>query len=59
MTVADLIQKLQKFPQDQEVQITDEYDFKFYKGDFQVELFEDVDGETFVEIAIGGCSYNV
>lgn len=58
MTVADLIQKLQQFPQDQEVQITDGIDFKFYKGDFQVELFEDVDGEIFVEICIGGCAYN-
>ena len=58
MTVAEMIEKLQQFPQDQEVQITDGFQFKFYKGDFEFQLFEDDDDSTFVDIGIGGCDYN-
>jgi hypothetical protein len=58
MTVAEMIEKLQQFPQDQEVQITDGFQFKFYKGDFEFQLFEDDDGSAFVDIGIGGCDYN-
>ena len=58
MTVVEMIEKLQQFPQDQEVQITDGFQFKFYKGDFEFQLFEDDDGSTFVDIGIGGCDYN-
>jgi len=58
MTVAEMIEKLQQFPQDQEVQIADGFQFKFYKGDFEFQLFEDDDGSTFVDIGIGGCDYN-
>jgi hypothetical protein len=54
MTVAEMIEKLQQFPQDQEVQITDGYRYNFYKGDFDIKLFEDVDGSIFVDIGIGG-----
>ena len=53
-----MIEKLQQFPQDQEVQITDGFQFKFYKGDFEFQLFEDDDGSAFVDIGIGGCDYN-
>ena len=41
-----------------EVQITDGYQFHFYKGDFAFQLFEGDDGETFVDIGIGGCDYD-
>lgn len=54
MTVADLIQKLQQQPQDLEVKITDGFRYLFYEGDFEVKLFEDVDGTQSVEIGIGG-----
>lgn len=54
MTVAEMIAKLQKFPQDQQVKITDGFKYHFYEGDFEFQLFEDVDGETFVDIGIGG-----
>lgn len=57
MTVADFIAKLQQFPQDVEVQITDGYNFKFYKGDFSTDLFKGDDGEIFLDIGIGGCDY--
>ncbi len=50
MTVAELIQKLNQFPQDMEVKITDGFNLNFYGGDFTVEVFED-----FVDIGIGGC----
>lgn len=58
MTVAEMIAKLQEFPQDQQVKITDGFQYKFYKGDFEFQLFEDVDGETFVDIGVGGCDYD-
>jgi hypothetical protein len=54
MTVAELIEKLNQFPMDKEVKITDGYRYQFYEGDFDFQLFEDVDGSTFVDIGIGG-----
>jgi len=54
MTVAEWIEKLKQFPQDQEVKITDGHNYQFYEGDFDFQLFEDVDGSTFVDIGIGG-----
>jgi len=57
MTVAEMIEKLQQFPQDQEVQITDGYKLYFYKGNFEFQLFEDTDGSTFVDIGVGGYDY--
>ncbi len=54
MTVAEWIEKLKQFPQDQEVKITDGHNYQFYEGDFEIQLFEDVDGSTFVDIGIGG-----
>ena len=49
-----MITKLQEFPQDQEVQISDGYRYNFYKGDFDIQPCEDVDGSIFVDIGIGG-----
>jgi hypothetical protein len=54
MTVAEWIEKLKEFPQDQEVRITDGYKYHFYEGNFDFQLFEDVDGSTFVDIGVGG-----
>ena len=54
MTVAEWIEKLKEFPQSLEVKITDGYRCNFYRGDFVFQLFEDVDGSTFVDIGIGG-----
>jgi hypothetical protein len=54
MNVAEFIKKLKEFPQDQEVKITDGFKYNFYQGDFDFQLFEDVDGSTFVDIGIGG-----
>jgi len=54
MTVAEMIAKLQEFPKDQQVKITDGFQYHFYEGNFEFQLFEDVDGETFVDIGIGG-----
>ena len=54
MTVAEWIEKLKTFPQDQEVRITDGHRYNFYEGDFDFQLFEDIDGSTFVDIGIGG-----
>jgi hypothetical protein len=53
MTVAEFIEKLKEFPLDQEVRITDGYRYNFYQGDFEFQLFEEVDGSTFVDIGIG------
>lgn len=54
MTVAEWIEKLKGFPLDQEVKITDGWRYHFYEGDFEFQLFEDVDGSKFVDIGIGG-----
>jgi hypothetical protein len=51
MKVKQLISELKKYPQDAEVIITDGYRMQFYKGDFQVTLFE----KNKVDIGIGGC----
>jgi len=53
MTVAEWIEKLKEFPQDKEVKITDGFKSHFYEGDFDFQLFEDLDGFTFVDIGIG------
>lgn len=54
MTVTEWIERLKQFPQDQEVRIIDGHEYRFYGGDFDFQLFEDVDGSTFVDIGIGG-----
>ena len=54
MTIAEWIEKLKQFPQDKEVKITDGNTYHFYEGDFDFQLFEDVDGSTFVDIGVGG-----
>ena len=53
MTVAELIAKLQEFPQDMEVEITDGFKWHTYKGDFPIQIFEDVDGTKVVDIGVG------
>ena len=55
MTVAELIKKLNTFPQDKEVKITDGFQGLFYEGDYEIKLFEDIDGTFFVDIGIGEC----
>lgn len=54
MKVSELIEQLNKFPQDMEVKLTDGYQGFFYEGDFDIQLFEDVDNTSFVDIGIGG-----
>jgi hypothetical protein len=54
MTVSELIEKLKEFPQDTEVKITDGFQGFFYEGDFDIQLFEDMDDTSFVDIGIGG-----
>ena len=55
MNVAELIKKLNTFPQDKEVKITDGFQGLFYEGDYEIKLFEDIDGTFFVDIGIGEC----
>lgn len=54
MKVAELIEKLNKFPQDMEVKVTDGLQGFFYEGDFDIQMFEDIDNTSFVDIGIGG-----
>jgi len=54
MNVSELIEKLKEFPQDKEVKITDGFQGFFYGGGFDIQLFEDIDGTSFVDIGIGG-----
>ena len=54
MKVAELIEKLNKFPQDMEVKVTDGFQGFFYEGNFEIKVFEDIDSTSFVDIGIGG-----
>ena len=54
MKVAELIEKLNKFPQDMEVKVTDGFQGFFYEGNFEIKVFEDIDSTFFVDIGIGG-----
>jgi hypothetical protein len=58
MTVAEMIEKLHQYPPDMEVQVTDGFQYKVYKGNFEFQMFEDVDGSTFVDIGVGGYDYD-
>jgi len=55
---AEIIEKLHQYPPDMRVEITDGYKLYFYRGDFAFQLFECDDGETFVDIGIGGFDYD-
>lgn len=54
MKVAELIEKLQNFPGDLEVRISDGYDFHFYQGDYSIEVIDDPEDGTFIDIGVGG-----
>jgi hypothetical protein len=54
MKIKDLISKLKKMPQDLEVTISDGYNYKFYKGDYEIILFEE-EGIQYCDIGVGGC----
>ena len=59
MTVAELIAKLQEFPQDMEVSITDGFRSHVYQGDFEIRIFEDCDDTKVVDIGVGGFDYEL
>ena len=42
MTVEEMIKQLRQYPKKMEVQLTDGYQFNFYKGDFAFQLFEEI-----------------
>lgn len=50
MKVGEMIKKLQEFPEDMEVIITDGFQARFYSGDYYIGEFEGA-----VDIGIGGC----
>jgi hypothetical protein len=54
MTVAEMVEAFLKLPQDLEVKITDGYHYHFYEGDFEIVVFEDLDGSKFIDIGVGG-----
>lgn len=54
MKVSKMIEILQDFPQDLDVMISDGYDLKFYSGEYDIQLWEDLDGARCVDIGIGG-----
>lgn len=56
MTVQQMINKLQEFPSDLEVSITDGFEGVVYEGPFEIKIFEDYSCETIVvDIGVGGC----
>lgn len=54
MTTAEMIAKLMLYPPDTEVKITDGFNYRFYEGNFEFQLFQDTDGSEYVDIGIGG-----
>lgn len=54
MTVGELISKLKEYPEHLEVVICDGYAVKFYRGEFEVKLFQDGSETPSVDIGIGG-----
>jgi hypothetical protein len=54
-----MINQLQKLyeevGEDVEVLITDGFQAGCYRGDFAVEVYEDIDGTIYADIGIGGC----
>lgn len=57
MQVKALIAQLQALMEQEgnvEVLVTDGYECGCYRGDFAVEVFEDVDGSRYVDIGVGG-----
>jgi hypothetical protein len=53
-----LIAKLQEFPEDMEVLITDGMMGNCYRGEYSVEKFVDVDEVAHIDIGIGYCLQN-
>jgi len=57
MLVKEFIKILKKFDQNLPVTITDGYKMLCYEGEYEVELFTDVDGVSCVDIGIGGMEW--
>jgi hypothetical protein len=59
MRITQMINQLQKLyeevGEDVEVLITDGFQARCYRGDFAVEVYEDIDGTIYADIGIGGC----
>jgi hypothetical protein len=55
MKVSKMIEILQSFPPDLEVMVTDGFNLQFYAGDYEIQLFEELDGTKIVDIGVGGC----
>jgi hypothetical protein len=53
-----LIEKLQEFPEDMEVLITDGMKVNCYRGEYSVEKFVDVDNVAYIDVGIGYCIQN-
>lgn len=53
MKVSKMIEILQSFPEDLDVLISDGYAFRFYSGEYDIQLWEDEDGAQCVDIGIG------
>jgi hypothetical protein len=54
MTVGELVSILKKFDSKTEVVVTDGYEALCYRGQYEVQLFQDDDGKYVVDIGIGG-----
>jgi hypothetical protein len=57
MQVETLINKLQALLKQEgnvEVLVTNGFECECYRGEYAVEIFEDVDGSRYVDIGIGG-----
>ena len=58
MTVKELKEKLNQYPDDFEIIITDGIDCKSYRGEFITKVFDDGNGNVSVNIGIGGLQFS-
>jgi len=54
MKVSEMIKILSHYPDSMEIIITDGFQGNFYRGEYSITEFEDVDGQVYVDIGIGG-----
>ena len=54
MKVSEMIKILSHYPDSMEIIITDGFQGNCYSGEYSITEFEDIDGQVYVDIGIGG-----
>lgn len=54
MKVSEMIKILSQYPDSMEIIITDGFQGNCYCGEYSITEFEDIDGQVYVDIGVGG-----